>query len=364
VKKFKTCSALAGLLAGGVLASLIAPLTALADHNGGINPQQQNNCSYKRSSPNIPDLWTEQPTPEQECARMQQFTASALLTVPVVRFVLDDVNGEYSAQSGGYYVRGTAHNLTLYTPLTAEGAIHIASVRTPDGYAHDYFWDTGLFTTHSLTSPYDDGPVQITLCKATNQGLPSQTYGTFPPKQCGVDPGPDAEDSQWNWDYDRDTVHNDVDNCPEVANTDQADADGDGLGDVCDNTITCVGFEPPLSDKKAVKAKKKGVLPLKMTLLDDFGSELGKKDLAAPPIVEVLLMPLDSDDEIDVSDEIDSKGKGDKGNQFKAKKNGRWEFNLATDNYSAPGHYVVTAVSGNDAEYVISPSCVASFVID
>jgi hypothetical protein len=49
-------------------------------------------------------------------------------------------------------------------------------------------------------------------------------------------------------DDDSDGVLNDVDNCPGVYNSDQADADGDGIGDVCDpgvitaaNTVTVQG---------------------------------------------------------------------------------------------------------------------------
>ena len=46
-----------------------------------------------------------------------------------------------------------------------------------------------------------------------------------------------------NADTDSDTVDDANDNCPTISNTDQADADGDGLGDVCDGSIADVaGF--------------------------------------------------------------------------------------------------------------------------
>ncbi|HVR72794.1 MAG TPA: thrombospondin type 3 repeat-containing protein, partial [Planctomycetota bacterium] len=39
-------------------------------------------------------------------------------------------------------------------------------------------------------------------------------------------------------DLDGDGIEDDVDNCPELANFDQADNDGDGVGTVCDNCPT------------------------------------------------------------------------------------------------------------------------------
>lgn len=49
-------------------------------------------------------------------------------------------------------------------------------------------------------------------------------------------------------DDDGDGVENDVDNCPDVANPDQMDQDGDGVGDFCDDTVVviedCVSHNP------------------------------------------------------------------------------------------------------------------------
>lgn len=49
-------------------------------------------------------------------------------------------------------------------------------------------------------------------------------------------------------DQDNDGIATSVDNCPMVANTDQADLDGDTLGDVCDDDRDNDGFDDPSDD--------------------------------------------------------------------------------------------------------------------
>jgi len=49
------------------------------------------------------------------------------------------------------------------------------------------------------------------------------------------EPFPTCDDS------DGDSVPNGIDNCPDVANADQADGDGDGVGDACPSVCPCNG---------------------------------------------------------------------------------------------------------------------------
>ena len=70
------------------------------------------------------------------------------------------------------------------------------------------------------------------------------------------------------------------------------------------------------------------------------------------------------EDPVDVTDDALSAGQGTDGNQFVFNDEDKWQFNLKIKNYDAPGTYTITMVSGDDSEYVIDPTCEASFVIE
>jgi hypothetical protein len=127
--------------------------------------------------------------------------------------------------------------------------------------------------------------------------------------------------------------------------------------------ISCEGFDHPMATPP-VKARKNRVFPLKMELFDGNGLELTDGDLAAPPIVQVLHSPAIGDPGVDVSDDALASGVGTEGNEFIFTKEGIWQFNLKSTSYSAPGEYMVIAVSGDESEYIISPACVTSFIVD
>jgi len=96
-------------------------------------------------------------------------------------------------------------------------------------------------------------------------------------------------------DVDGDGVFDQFDNCREVANTDQLDTDGDGLGDACDPSPTCIPVTPAATQvppaaaaacQKAIGAASRKLLKtelsLERTCLDNIAAGKLTADAADP----------------------------------------------------------------------------------
>jgi gliding motility-associated-like protein len=113
-------------------------------------------------------------------------------------------------------------------------------------------------TVMRVTTKFTDGTDQIALpCENGADGeVEDYTVNVLPPlpdtdgdgvpdqdDNCVNTPNSDQADYNNNGigdvcdDTDGDTITDDIDNCVETSNTDQLDTDGDGVGDVCDNCV-------------------------------------------------------------------------------------------------------------------------------
>jgi hypothetical protein len=124
----------------------------------------------------------------------------------------------------------------------------------------------------------------------------------------------------------------------------------------------CVGFEPPLADGP-VTVRGNRALPLKAELLDEDDVPLTDADLSAAPVVQVEYHSGIGGTPEDVSDQALWAGQGSDGNAFEFSGD-RWRFNLKVGNFDAPGTYVITMISGDEAEYRVEPTCEAEFVVE
>ena len=125
--------------------------------------------------------------------------------------------------------------------------------------------------------------------------------------------------------------------------------------------VRCDGFHPPM-DAFPVRSSGIGAYPLMMRLFGPEGFEVTDLDVSAPPVVQVVFRPGRGGQAVDVSEQMVRAGRPSEGNQFAFTEMGLWQFNLKSQNYRAPGKYIVSAVSGDDSEYVLLPTCTTGFV--
>ena len=124
---------------------------------------------------------------------------------------------------------------------------------------------------------------------------------------------------------------------------------------------TCEGFEAPL-DGGPVAVRKNRALPFKAELLDENGFALTDQDVAAAPVLQVTYNSGIGAPPEDVTDETLIAGLGTNGNAF-VFQGSRWRFNLKVRNFTAPGTYTATMVSGDGGEYGLAQTCTAQFVV-
>jgi len=125
---------------------------------------------------------------------------------------------------------------------------------------------------------------------------------------------------------------------------------------------SCLGFENPMG-KGPVTVKKNRVLPLKAQLIDQYGGLIIDTDVASPPVLQVTGKDSGGSN-TDLTNQGLFAGQGTGKKQFVFTDDGKWQFNLMTKNYSKPGTYSISILTGNSSEYVIEPTCRAIFTIE
>lgn len=135
---------------------------------------------------------------------------------------------------------------TVIDPLTAFAASDVSSGLEPLTVAfsatafggsppYGYSWDYGDGSTGSGAAPthvYQNAGDYTAIVTITDADASTIQRSVV----VNVSEEPDEPDD----DYDNDGIPNTDDNCPYVANADQADEDEDGIGDICELIITCL----------------------------------------------------------------------------------------------------------------------------
>lgn len=127
---------------------------------------------------------------------------------------------------------------------------------------------------------------------------------------------------------------------------------------------TCQGFLPPLQPGRTVTMKKGGrTLPLKALLLDDAGAPVTPGLLTALPAVQLLYSSAAGVEPVDMTSAVAPAGRSNHRLAFRSNDEGTLIYNLKTKKNFPPGTYTVQMVSGAGTEYVVDPTCAATFVI-
>ena len=116
--------------------------------------------------------------------------------------------------------------------------------------------------------------------------------------------------------------------------------------------VICQGFLPPFDKPLTLKGKVKRAIPVKIVLRDLWGGIITDADIT-PPAVQVSYQPVSGASISGYEAELLPPGLSDDGNEFRYDPGSEtWIINLATKQFTSPGTYTVTVMSGDDG-YVI-----------
>lgn len=123
---------------------------------------------------------------------------------------------------GCAYTPGNGMAVVRNNSIDVEGAL----------WVHEYGHNAGLFHNPDIRF------IMAATANGRNNGLSESECATYhaPPFQTGIT----LTDIGTCHDDDLDDVASSLDNCPDVANRDQIDTDGDGTGDACEGAVGCV----------------------------------------------------------------------------------------------------------------------------
>lgn len=126
--------------------------------------------------------------------------------------------------------------------------------------------------------------------------------------------------------------------------------------------FACEGFDPPFDVALAIGKKVDRAIPLKAQLIDSDGFLITDLDIDAPPVVNVSFTPGSGGPTEDLTDQLAPIGSANTGNLFRFDPDTQtWVYNLGTKQYKSAGTYAVSMRSGDEASYIVDPTCSGQF---
>ncbi len=126
--------------------------------------------------------------------------------------------------------------------------------------------------------------------------------------------------------------------------------------------LNCVGYDTPFDNALFIKNKAKMVIPIKIALYDEDGFLITDQDVTAPPVINVKYSSASQGDGVENIEIKEFTGKSSEGNAFTFNPDtDQWEYQLGTKQFSEPGTYTVSVISGDGLEYTIDDECIQTF---